>query len=247
MYEESLNTVIIQEAIRYNKLLKVISETLKDLLKALKGLVVMSEALEKMSRSLFSNQVPDIWASKAYPSLKPLGAWVHDLHARIKFLDTWKNNGIPAIFWISGFYFPQAFLTGTLQNFARKYVLSIDTINFSFKILPQEPSERAQDGCNISGLFLEGARWNFNTAILDESQPKELYTEMPVIWLIPEENHMQHPNTYLCPVYKTLTRAGTLSTTGHSTNYVLSIEIPSKKSEKHWIKRGCALICALDY
>lgn len=74
LYEESLNTVIIQEAIRYNKLIKVIMQTLRDLLKAIKGLVVMSEALEKMSNSLFTNAVPDVWASKAYPSLKPLGA-----------------------------------------------------------------------------------------------------------------------------------------------------------------------------
>lgn len=72
-YEESLNTVIIQEAIRYNKLLTVIKSTLNELLKALKGLVVMSEALERMTSSLFSNIVPVLWASKAYPSLKPLG------------------------------------------------------------------------------------------------------------------------------------------------------------------------------
>lgn len=73
LYEESLNTVLIQEAIRYNRLLSVIRLTLRDLLKALIGLVVMSEALEKMSLSLFSNIVPEMWANKAYPSLKPLG------------------------------------------------------------------------------------------------------------------------------------------------------------------------------
>ncbi|CAG9840890.1 unnamed protein product, partial [Diabrotica balteata] len=247
LYEESLNTVIIQEAIRYNKLLVVIQLSLNDLLKALKGLVVMSEALEKMSLSLFSNMVPDIWASKAYPSLKPLGAWVADLKARIEFLNKWNREGIPPVFWISGFYFPQAFLTGTLQNYARKYVVSIDTINFSFEILDHFPKKRPKDGCSIYGLYLEGARWNANIDILDESNPKELYTEMPVVWLKPEENHELPSGVYQCPVYKTLTRAGVLSTTGHSTNYVLTIEIPSRKPQSHWIKRGVALICALDY
>ncbi|XP_044254832.1 dynein axonemal heavy chain 1-like isoform X2 [Tribolium madens] len=247
LYEESLNTVLIQEGIRFNRLLKAIESSLKDLLKAIKGLVVMSEALDKMATSLFSNIVPALWSSKAYPSLKPLGAWVADLDARVKFLNTWVEQGIPAVFWISGFYFPQAFLTATLQNFARKYVVSIDTINFSFEVLENAPVRRPDDGCCIWGLFLEGARWNSSLQTLDESHPKELYTEMPVVWLLPEENHVKPEGRYVCPVYKTLTRAGVLSTTGHSTNYVLAIEVPSKKSEAHWIKRGVALICALDY
>lgn len=73
------------------------------------------------------------------------------------------------------------------------------------------------------------------------------FTEMPVILLKPEQYHKKPTGVYDCPVYKTLTRAGTLSTTGHSTNYVLTIEVPCQKPEPHWIKRGVALICALDY
>ncbi|XP_049940877.1 dynein axonemal heavy chain 1-like, partial [Schistocerca serialis cubense] len=134
LYEESLNTVLVQEVIRFNRLLKVIHSSLQELLRALKGLVVMSEALENMAYSLYTNIVPSMWSSKAYPSLKPLGAWVQDLIARIKFLQDWIDSGIPACFWISGFFFPQAFLTATLQNYARKYVVSIDSIGFGFKI-----------------------------------------------------------------------------------------------------------------
>ncbi|XP_062056155.1 dynein axonemal heavy chain 1 [Lepus europaeus] len=251
LYEESMNTVLVQEVIRYNRLLQVIIQTLRDLLKALKGLVVMSSQLELMAASLYNNTVPELWNAKAYPSLKPLSSWVMDLLRRLDFLQAWIQGGIPAVFWISGFFFPQAFLTGTLQNFARKSIISIDTISFSFKVMPQSPSElkeRPEVGCYIHGLFLEGARWDPVAFQLAESRPKELYTEMAVIWLVPTPNRKaQGQDFYLCPIYKTLTRAGTLSTTGHSTNYVIAVEIPTDRPQRHWIKRGVALICALDY
>nr|XP_019941835.1 PREDICTED: dynein heavy chain 1, axonemal [Paralichthys olivaceus] len=251
LYEESMNTVLIQEVIRYNKLLEVISQSLGDIVKALKGLVVMSSELELMSRSLFNNTVPVMWTAKAYPSLKPLASWVSDLLQRISFLQTWINDGIPPVFWISGFFFPQAFLTGTLQNYARRCGTSIDTIGFDFEIIEKpvsEITEKPNAGCYIHGLFLEGARWDSEAGQLTESRPKELHTKMSIIWLKPKPNRTPPTSgVYICPIYKTLTRAGTLSTTGHSTNYVISVELPTNQDQRHWIKRGVALICALDY
>ncbi|XP_061640433.1 dynein axonemal heavy chain 1 isoform X3 [Phyllopteryx taeniolatus] len=251
LYEESMNTVLMQEVIRYNNLLEVIAQSLSDIVKALKGLVVMSSELELMANSLFNNGVPDMWKAKAYPSLKPLASWMSDLLQRIRFLQGWISNGIPPVFWISGFYFPQAFLTGTLQNYARRFGISIDTIGFDFEVVLKavcDIDEKPDTGCYINGLFIEGARWDNNAAQLTESRPKELYTEMAAIWLIPTpERKPPSSGIYICPIYKTLTRAGTLSTTGHSTNYVIAVELPTDLTPGHWIKRGVALICALDY
>ncbi len=61
-----------------------------------------------------------MWHKAGYPSLKDLSSWVNDLVRRFEFMDGWIASGAPAVFWISGFFFTQAFLTGTRQNFARR-------------------------------------------------------------------------------------------------------------------------------
>jgi hypothetical protein len=51
--------------------------------------------------------VPKAWEAKAYPSMKPLAAWATDLMDRLAFINKWVEIGIPTVFWVSGFYFPQ--------------------------------------------------------------------------------------------------------------------------------------------
>ena len=187
-YEESMNTVLVQECIRYNKIVQVMRKSLIDLRKALKGLVVMSGELDAVGTSMAAQRVPTMWEDQAYPSLKPLAPWTEELLRRLKFVQDWVEGGIPASFWISGFYFPQAFLTGTLQNFARAQQMPIDTLSFDYNIVStsvSDISEKPKDGCFIYGLFLEGARFDVDSGVLADSAPKVLYTELPVMHLLP--------------------------------------------------------------
>jgi len=269
-YDESMNTVLVQELEKFNRLLKVVHSSTKDVQLALKGLVVMSADLDAMGTAVFNQFVPGMWEEKAYPSLKPLAAWVQDLVDRLDFFSTWVDKGLPSVYWISGFFFPQAFMTGTLQNYARKHNYPIDECEMEYKFRDEEKEQlnkKPEDGAYIYGLFTEGARWSKEAHGLEDPIPKELFSTMPIIHLSPIRNKpVPKGKIYRCPVYKILTRTGVLSTTGHSTNFVFWMEVPSTREDcwrqslvsetnanvkfcdqPDWIRAGVACFCSLRF
>jgi dynein heavy chain len=247
-WNESMNTVLTQELLRFNNLLRVIRTSLVSVVKAIKGLVVMSADLETLGNALYYGTLPAMWKKKSYPSLKPLAGYSSDLFARLEFFDNWLEGKPPPVFWLSGFFFTQAFLTGSSQNFARKYTVPIDQVDFDFEMLPRtEYSNKPKDGVYTYGLFLEGARWDKKAKSLVEALPKQLYSQAPLIWFKPvRKADLDVYDWYKCPVYKTSDRRGILSTTGHSTNFIMFVNVPSITPEIHWVLRGCAMLSQLD-
>lgn len=245
-----MNTVLVQECMRFNKLIDVIRSSLVNLQKALVGLVVMSADLERLANQMSIGVIPSMWAGKSYPSLKPLGSFIQDLVERLQFFQKWIDNGQPVVSWMSGIFFVHSFLTGALQNFARKYKVAVDECEFDFEFLneaeitPSTP--KPADGVYVRGLFLEGCQWDNKNKELTESEPKILFTKGPIIWLKPcKQGDEKVFKFYNCPTYCTTSRRGTLKTTGHSTNFIMMIRLPTSVAPSQWVKRGVALVSQL--
>ena len=210
----------------------------------------MSIELETMFNNFIDNKIPQLWEEVGYPSLKPLASWFDDMVLRVKFIAEWLYKGPPKTYWLSAFFFPQGFMTASLQSYARATATPIDTIKFRTNILTifsEGVEEAPETGVNMHGMYLQGADWNLNQRKITESKPKELFVIMPVVWLEPiDVNTKVDDKPFDCPLYKTSLRAGELSTTGHSTNFVLYLSLSSSQKAEYWVNRGAALLCQLD-
>jgi dynein heavy chain len=245
-----------QEYERTLMMITVIKNSLKMLGKAIKGIVLMSADMEEMYNAFLVQKVPGNWSKIAYPCMKPLNSWVEDFVLRIGFMVAWLTKGPPNSFWISSFFFPQGFMTAALQLHARKTKIPIDMLDFhpvpGKEMDPDNLKGPPENGVNIHGLFLQGSGWTQETQQLRESDQGILFVPMPIILLSPEmvagiPKLITDQNLYKCPMYKTSERKGTLSTTGHSTNFVkyFAIGQPEKDAD-HWTARGVAMLCMLD-
>jgi len=250
---DSLATVLLQEVDRFNGLLAVLRRSLGLLRKAIKGLIVMSGDLEAMFDALLSNKVPELWMTAGYPSLKPLASWYRDLEARMDFMHGWNKNGVPTSICLPFIFFTQGFLTGALQKHARKHLIPIDAIDFAFVVTKFTSDEDLvdgppEDGCYVRGLFIEAARWSEETMTLQPSKPGIPQEALPYIHFLPAENFTPPESDYQCPLYRTNIRAGVLSTTGASTNYVLDVSFPTPEEHgpSFFVLQGTAGLTMLN-
>jgi len=120
-----------------------------------------------------------------------MGGWFTGLVERQAMLNTWLENSRTAMkaYWLTGFTNAQGFLTGMRQEVTRQHKKdqwSLDEVINHTEILPYDldrVKDVPEEGQNIHGLFMEGGRWNRQEGRLDESEPKKLFTPMPVIYI----------------------------------------------------------------
>ena len=228
--------VCVQEVERMNKLLVEIRRSLLELDLGLKGDLTMSEPMENIMFALAEDRVPASWEKIAYPSLRGLGSWLVNLLQRVSQLSDWSADlGLPKVTWLSGLFNPQSFLTAVMQTTARRNDWPLDKTVVLTEVTKKQLDAieaPARDGAFIHGLTLEGARWDEKTGSLEDSHPKELYSQLPVVLVravTAEKADVR--DVYQCPVYKTERRFR---------EEVFTAQIRSKHAELKWAVAGVA-------
>ncbi len=131
-----------------------------------------------------------------------------------------------------------------------RHRMPIDMVGYDFQMLGTDPAalvDPPTEGVYIHGLFLEGCGWDARARQLCESRPKVLFTPAPCMWLRPKPSEqLGKGRCYSCPLYRTAERRGVLATTGHSTNFVMFVRMPTDVEPSHWVMRGVAMLSQLS-
>jgi dynein heavy chain len=232
--------VFVQESERMNTLAFEIRRSLSELKQGLDGELQVTARMEALQDALFLGKVPTTWSNLAYPSERALFPWIENLLNRFYQLQIWVENPneVPKVCNISLFFNPQSFLTAIMQKTAQRTGMELDKLGIATtvtrKTVDQTESAARNGGAYISGLFLEGARWNWNLGQMEESVPREMFFEMPVIAchaILVER--MEKSQTFFCPVYKTQIRGPT---------YVFTANLRSKAPQAKWILAGVTMV-----
>ncbi|XP_072105024.1 dynein axonemal heavy chain 6-like isoform X2 [Mobula birostris] len=231
----ALLAVLRHEVNCYNQLLQVVNSSLHSLCQGVKGKIILTPTLEEMYNCFLSLKMPKLWQLHSYDSCKPLGSWIDDLVDRVNFFRTWSVQFVagaqqrivvlqersasqrsvtqqtcnvnPSAFWLSAFFSPQGFLVALLQNHARKHGVPMDSLTFSFHILPfsedtedhSSPTKHRSntwtkafkgraapdDGAVLFGFYLDGASWDPKAETLKDCRVGQRFCKMPAIHFLP--------------------------------------------------------------
>lgn len=107
---------------------------------------------------------------------------------------------------------------------------------------PKKITQRIEHGTYITGLYIEGARWNMEKNCLDYQMPKQLVEEMPLIQIVPvEANKLKLRGTIKTPVYVTQARRNAMGV-----GMCFEADLKTDKHVSHWVLQGVACVLNTD-
>jgi len=241
-----LNICLAQEIDREQKVIGVVRKTLANLRLAIAGTIVMSSDLANAIDALSLARVPAMWVKASDLDMPTMGAWFSNIVGRAEQLTAWIKGGRPNVFWLTGLFNPQGFLTANRQEVCRRHNKegwALDDVVNLTRVVNMEKEEVRKgpdEGVYIHGLFLDGCRWDKPGNKLADSVPKVLFAPLPVLLVTGQLSSERKADSYSysCPTYKNKTRRGL--------NFIVAVDLRSEEPPQKWILRGVCLLCSKD-
>lgn len=238
--------VLLQELERFNVLLTLMRTSLKDLKRALIGEIGMSQALDDLANCMFNGIVPPNWLRFAPQSLKNLVNWFEHFLKRYQQYKDWDEVEEPKVIWLSGLHIPESYLTALVQTTCRSKGWALDKSTlYTIVTKEKDPSnitKRLEHGTLVTGMYLEGARWNVDKDCLDYQRPKELIEELPLLQIVPvEANKLKLRGTIKTPCYVTQARRNAMGV-----GLVFESDLKTDKHISHWVLQGVCCVLNTD-
>ncbi|WAQ93678.1 DYH8-like protein [Mya arenaria] len=234
-----VNIFLKQEIDRMQRVINIVRITLSDLKLAIEGTIIMSENLRDALDNMFDAKVPNLWRKISWQS-STLGFWYTELLERNEQFNRWIFQGRPDVFWMTGLFNPQGFLTAMRQEVTRAHkgwaLDSVTLHNDVLKASKEDITSPPAEGVYIFGLYLDGASWDRRNCRLAESHPKVLFTLLPVVHMYAiNSTAPKDPRLYQCPIYKKPQRT--------DLTYISFIVLKTTQSPDHWTLRGVGALC----
>ena len=244
-----IRIALLQELEKHNKLTSVMKQTLLNLRKALNGEIAMSSVLDDVAVSLNSGFVPSSWKKEAPETGKNITSWIQWYRKRVSQFSDWvaqHDGNLPPCVWLSGLQSPETFIAALVQTSCRKKGWPLDVAHVKTQLTrvkdARSITEPPENGCFVSGLYLEGARWDFESHALANQKNNELVEELPVMHIIPvEKNESAKAGELRVPVYITQARRNAMGK-----GLVFEASLQSDVHESHWVLQGVCMTLNLD-
>ena len=130
-----LSIFLTQEIDRMQAVVAAVRITLLDLKLAIDGTIIMSSKLQQTLDAMYDARVPDSWLNISWIS-PTLGIWFTELLNRSQQFTSWVFEGRPNVYWLSGFFNAQGFLTAMRQEITRAHVgWALDSVRVIFCLI----------------------------------------------------------------------------------------------------------------
>ena len=236
----SLSEVLSQEIKSSNKLVSIVSSSLKTLTDNSKLPSSSSDDNHTLYDVLRSGRVPSKWLRHSFEtnSQNDILKWMSEFNNKVSFIRRWVSSRSAKLelFNLGGLFHPKVFLSTARLDFAASQGTPLSSVVLTFAVDPDN-SKRSSYSYNLSGLRCDCCSWDSIAQSLASEKRGSPKPDFPVLTLNFTDAsswHVSHGRNISVPLY---------SHSGRSeSSFIAEVNLPCSTDADQLVEAGAALI-----